>query len=159
MILDPDYVGREKIDAEALRASIRFDVFDQQTQNIVTSLARCSQASSSKITTTVTQLLRRIEITNRVEHERTRRAILAAQKLGRESEHRASEDASGPKDQEEGVTGVSPRIEMLGASDAEELELRTSIQVQILEGLRYSTMTNRYEKILDAHRIDLVSLI
>jgi hypothetical protein len=151
MLSDTDYSVREKIDAEVLRTSTRFDVLDQQTQNIVTSLARSSQASSSEITATLMQLFRRVEIANRVEHERTRKAILAAQKQDRESERQASEDTGGPGDQEEDVTGVVPSIEMLSVSDAEELELRTSIQVQILEGLQYPTMTNRYEKILDAH--------
>lgn len=80
------------------------------------------------------QLFRRVEIDNRVEHERTRKAILAAQKQDRESERQASEDTGGPKNQE-GVTGVVPSIEMLSVSDAEELELRTSIQVRILDGL------------------------
>lgn len=40
---------------------------------------------------------------------------------------------------------------MFSVYKAEELELRTAIQVRILEGLQYPTMTNRYEKILDAH--------
>jgi hypothetical protein len=124
----------KKIDAEVLRTSTHVDVLDQQTQNIVTSLARSSQASSSEITTTLMQLFRRVEIDNRVEHERTRKAILAAQKQDRESERQASEDTGGPKNQE-GVTGVVPSIEMLSVSDAEELELRTSIQVRILDGL------------------------
>lgn len=106
MLSDADYVVREKIDAEVLRTSTRFDVLDEQTQNIVTSLAKCSQASSSEIITTLTQLFRRNEIANRVEHERTRKAILAAQEQDRESERQASEDSDSPKDQEESVTGV-----------------------------------------------------
>jgi hypothetical protein len=146
MLLDTDYVVRDKIDAEVLRTSTRFDVLDQQTQNIVTSLARCSQASSFEITSTLMQLFRRIEIANRVEHKRTRKAILAAQKQDRESERQASKDTSNPKDQEEDVAGVIPSIEILSVSDAEESELRTAIQVRILEGLQYPTMTNRYEK-------------
>ncbi|CZR64409.1 uncharacterized protein PAC_14307 [Phialocephala subalpina] len=142
---------REKIDAEALRSSARFDVLDQRTRNIVMAFAKSSQASSPEIFATLGQLFRRMEITNRVEHEQTRNAVLTAQQQYGDLFRQASAGNDSPTYQKANEMVIVPSIDMLSISRAEELRFRTEIQVLILIGLRYSTMTNRYEKILEAH--------
>ena len=127
---------RDNLDAASVRSSARFDSLDEQTQRIITTLLEQSRAASHEITIALTQLVSRLEAINDERHRQTRDLILE----GRRRKGKPGD-----------VFEITAGIEMLSVSEVEENHLRNSIQTEILESLKYSTMTNRYEDVVDAY--------
>jgi hypothetical protein len=125
-ICPSDHGSRENANAHSIRMSASFDKLDQQTQRIVSSLLESNRTVSREITTALSQLMRRLEIFNQDGHIHTR-------------------------DGKTGLPSIIARVEMLAVSQPEETKLRTLVQETILKNLRYPTMPNRYEAVVDAH--------
>jgi hypothetical protein len=85
-------------------------------------------------TLALSQLLSRMEATNHEEHRLTREKIIKSQDGGRRIEN------------VEIVAGVE-----INVSESQESKLRSSIQKQITQSLKFDSMHTRYEEILDAH--------
>jgi hypothetical protein len=89
------------------------------------------------ITCALSQLISRVEHANQDKHRETRALIVARQR------------GPGEKDISEEI--VARDVEMFDVSNEEELELRNSVETDILESLNYSMMTSRYERVVEAH--------
>jgi hypothetical protein len=109
----------------------------EQTRNATKNISNESREAMGTFTVTITQILSRVERINQEDHSRARDEI--ARKICEREEVLCSADQI--------VSG----IEMLNVSDASEQELRTSIQETITNSLRYSSMTHRYEDVIEAH--------
>jgi hypothetical protein len=94
----------------------------------------------------VTQLLSRLETLNQDEHQRTRQAIF---RVLCASDEALPSQLCGNFDND--VDGIIADIEMLDISEAAESRTRDTVQNSILKTLRYPSMSDRYEDIVEAH--------
>jgi len=90
-----------------------------------------------------TQLLSRMESLNHNRHRTARREIYQAISVSVDDPFEAyNADA---------IRGITADIEMLDVSDDAEQKVREAVHKDILQSLRYPTMSNRYEDVLEAH--------
>ncbi|KAE8447050.1 hypothetical protein EG329_011185 [Mollisiaceae sp. DMI_Dod_QoI] len=129
-------ITREKLDADSVRASDRFDTLDTQTKQILVSMLRAHSDMPQDIINPITKLLCRLQVLNQDEHLATRQMII-------ELRNAQSDSAK--------LNEITANIEMLDVGDKEEKELRLSIDRKLLEYLKYPAMTYRYEDVLQAH--------
>ncbi|KAH8773150.1 hypothetical protein F5882DRAFT_172339 [Hyaloscypha sp. PMI_1271] len=177
---------RETLDVHSIQASARFDNLDQNTQEILRLMLRrpaditteVSEALRNQMTaqtTTLTQVLSRVEASNKDNHHQTRDTIVQCikeekrktiensqrWKRGQPVEvtdtvpcscaqlrvrHKATEETM-PSDTSEITAG----IEMLNVSKSAESKLRSDVYLEICSSLQYPTMTHRYEDVLEAY--------
>ncbi|KAG4418327.1 hypothetical protein IFR04_008536 [Cadophora malorum] len=147
---------REKLDSQSIRTSGRFDALDQQTQQILLTIVESSGSTTNRIsreireqmaeqTIVFTQILSRLASFNRDGHLRVRSTMF--EELRKEAE-------ANTKNYEivvDNIGEIVAAVEMLDVSDAAELRTRNSVQREILRRLRYATMSERYEEVLEAH--------
>ncbi|KAH0538897.1 hypothetical protein FGG08_004553 [Glutinoglossum americanum] len=127
---------RENLDAASIRLSARFDALDEQTQRIISTLLNNNTVLSQEITVTLSQIVNRLEAINEEQHRRARDVIL-------ERWQRRAEPGN--------IYDITASVELLSVSSEEEDKLRNAIQTAILESLKFPTMTNRYEDVVDAY--------
>jgi hypothetical protein len=129
---------RENVNLLSVHASERFDRLDKQTQHIISALTAQSGPSNrppegiQDQILALTQLLSRLEATNVREHRKTRAMVIG----------RVGLDDGG---------GILANPEPLEVLRDEEEEARSKVQVRILETLRFSTMTSRYEEVSETY--------
>jgi hypothetical protein len=128
---------------EAVRSSTRFDYLDEQTQRIMEILLNSPKAMSEHVTkqlrehTTlfmgvVSQLVSRLELVTEEVKSRKPGNCSSARVV-----YRAGD--------------VSAEVEMFEVGHEEESRLRTSINTTILNDLWYTSMTDRYEDVMEAY--------
>jgi hypothetical protein len=139
-------MGRGNADEESLRNSDRFNHLDERTQLIISSLLDASKRAkkTTKLTQevrdqmqTLIQLVRRIDTVQTDKHYRTRTKV-------------ANEQTGAGNAQLGEIEEITARFEMLDVSDVQETKLRRTVQKGLLETLTYSSMTERYEDIIEA---------
>ncbi|KAL2061695.1 hypothetical protein VTL71DRAFT_7073 [Oculimacula yallundae] len=147
---------REKLDSQSIRTSCRFDALDQQTQQILLSIIESSGSTTNRIsreireqmaeqTIVFTQILSRLTSFNRDGHLRVRSTIF--EELRKESDANTNNNEMVI----DNIGEIVAAVEMLDVSDAAEHRTRNSVQREILRHLRYATMSERYEEVLEAH--------
>ena len=94
------------------------------------------EAQSQGVLTALSQLISRLEGICQIDHQRARENIFKS---------REQIDPSG------NIEEITAGIEMLAVSRSEESKLRRSVQIKILESLRFPTMTSRYESVVEAY--------
>jgi hypothetical protein len=130
----------EALDAQSLRSSARFDSLDKATQRIISSTLEIQTNVTSEIsreirdgmnalTTTVTQLLSRLESLNRDNNRRTRDIIWEGICKNEEISYQRGQH-------------ITAAIGMLDISDDAEQNLRSSVQCGIIRSLGYPALTN-----------------
>jgi hypothetical protein len=131
-------LNRENVNLLSVRVSERFDRLDKQTQKIISALTAQSSPSNrppegvQDQILALTQLLSRLEATNVSEHRKTRAMVIGRVGLD-----------------DDGVISANP--EPLEVLRDEEEEVRLKVQVRILESLRFSTITSRYEDVSETY--------
>ncbi|KAE8444824.1 hypothetical protein EG329_014179 [Mollisiaceae sp. DMI_Dod_QoI] len=123
----------QSLSSHNIHMSNVFERLDQQTQLILSALFHHECRMSQELGTTVARLLSRHEMFSINEH---RTPDLTA---------RSSTSDLGSQ------STITRSVEMLTVSNAQESSLRLSVQKAILASLRFPTMSNRYESLLDAH--------
>jgi hypothetical protein len=151
--------SRENLNDHSLRASARFDNLDQKTQQILSSLVDSTNTTTETSqefreymiaqTTTISQILSRVELLNQDNHHRSRDTILRC--MAQELQALKAEDNRGQKGQLEKAYDITARIEMLNVSADTERMLRTAVQDAIFQSIQYPSMTDRYEDIVEAY--------
>jgi hypothetical protein len=178
-------LARETLDTHSLQASTRFDNLDRQTQAILQLMLRSpaditagvSEEVRNQIvaqTTTVGQILSRVESSVEDSHRQTRQTVLECikeeiQKSSEKSQWRKNERE--PEDIDAVQCSCAQRsrhdvrrellssepceitagIEMLNVSGPAEFKLRRDVFFEICQSLRYPAMTHRYEDVLKAY--------
>ncbi|KAF8850471.1 hypothetical protein BDZ45DRAFT_751704 [Acephala macrosclerotiorum] len=126
----------EKFDFMTFKMSERFDTLDRQTQYIISALVENRKIAANRFsydaleqTATLSQLLSRLELRNQQEHQKTRAMIVGCP--GQE---------------------IVPSTETLEVPRNEEAEIRKLVGNKILESLRYAAMSQRFDKVSEAHQ-------
>jgi hypothetical protein len=137
--------ARHLVDTQAISTSARFDLLDAQTQRILLAILNSRDDMSREITATVmTKLLCRFQSLNQDEHPSARQQ--AREKI------RVERSKTFNRGTIESIVGdITAEIEMLDVNQSEEIKLRNDIWKSILAGLKYDTMTTRYEDVVEAH--------
>jgi hypothetical protein len=136
---------REQLNSISLAQISRFDSLDSRLQQTITSLLDQRNSNSEDLrdqTLAVAQLLNRTETVISKQHEITRATIThAVQKYER------------PKALAKDSSGIEGPEELLETSmRTDQLKLKFAVEASILESLRFSTISNRYEEVAEAHQ-------
>lgn len=137
----------QKIDAESVRLSSRFDNLDTQSQQILFALLQSKDNRPQDTVDSIAKMLCRLEAVNQSEHHKTRVAIMNMVLANSNDQKIRNSAFINPPT----LDDITAQIEMLNVEDEEEQRFRRSIQKTILEALRYANMTERYEDLVEAH--------
>lgn len=148
---------RENIENISVKQSARFDRLDEQTQLIISALydQPTSDEKSDLLdqVRALTQLVSRLEAQNITEHRVTRAAFISGLRYIEYQEDfekwRAKQDGPRPEPPDK-ETYINAAIGILNVSDEEERELRSDVNDGILNSLKFSDMTERYDKVAEA---------
>ena len=137
---------REKVDVLSTQVSVRLDQLDLQTKQIVAALLNAQQSPSNIFsdemkdqTRALTRLLSRFSNSTDDENRQPRSSLI-------DNGHFQQPNHSTNRDD------VVPFVEMLDVSHKAEESFRLRVQNHILASLAFSTMTQRYEDVADAHQ-------
>jgi hypothetical protein len=135
--------GRDKIDANALRTSSRFDNLDMKTQQVSTTILDCRFSLEDDIrdqTRAIAQMLCRTELAVLAQNDKTRAIVLDVLRQSRENG---------------GQSGSSPlsggEEEQLSKFKQEEVDLKAKVEGIILDALSFATMTDRLKEVPEPH--------
>ncbi|CZR70076.1 uncharacterized protein PAC_19977 [Phialocephala subalpina] len=135
-----------ELDAQSLRATTAFTNLDGQTQHIITQLlentGKVNETSKEmkalrEQVTSLALCLARVDVAIKEEHLRTRDMILNS--------------TSHPEAGSRQADHITASVEMLSVFRSEEDELRKQVNGSLLWDLSYSTMSSRYEAVLEAY--------
>jgi hypothetical protein len=84
------------------------------------------------------ELVRRIDIINAAEHQKTRAIIV-------------NRSHSDPKRRPDHVAVITAKVKLLSISEDQELKLQNKVQEEIIRSLAYPKMTFRYKRIVEAY--------
>jgi hypothetical protein len=136
---------REQLNSISLAQTSRFDSLDSRLQQTITSLLDQRNSNAEDLrdqTLAVAQLLNRTETVISKQHEITRATIIhAVHKYGRRDA--LDDDSNGIEEPEESLE-TSMRTD--------QLKLKFAVEASILESLCFSTISNRYEEVAEAHQ-------
>jgi hypothetical protein len=136
---------REQLNSISLAQTSRFDSLDSRLQQTITSLLDQRNSNAEDLrdqTLAVAQLLNGTETVISKQHEITRATIIhAVHKYGRRDA--LDDDSNGIEEPEESLE-TSMRTD--------QLKLKFAVEASILESLCFSTISNRYEEVAEAHQ-------
>jgi ATPase subunit of ABC transporter with duplicated ATPase domains len=102
----------------------------------------------------LSQLLSRLESSNKDNHRQTRDTILECIKEEKQKsieKCQRKKDGQAVKDTDAEAFEIISGIEMLNVSQSVEIKLRRAVHSEICQSLQYLEMTHRYEDVLEAY--------
>jgi len=153
--------NRDKLDSQAIFTSARFDSLDIQTQRIATSLLESGDNATKAIseelryeldaqTMALTKLISRLESVNQDDHRQTRDIMLRRYHVEQSHRGNSAGHIGMPRDPS-GYEEITSDIEMLDVSMNAEQNLRDLVADEVLRSLRFPSMSDRYENVLEAY--------
>jgi hypothetical protein len=130
------------VDTIAIQQSDRFSSLDSKSQIVVVALLDHRKASREEVrdqTAAISQMLNHTEVVITDQHDKTRRMIIDAIRQ------------AGIFTNEMGDLDGSPELHLVEGARAYEDRLKAKVEHDILGVLRYSTMSDRFDEILETH--------